>query len=289
MNYSNILSSITLTLLSKGVYMKVLIAIIATCMFSLNVMAAPATHGMVIFGKEKLHAYHLPMFHAPHNKQLVITFDVPADVKSRISDLQDTAFLTFVPAAFDLESFIKSPFNLKGDLYAGHFEQDGAVVLSDITLVNPKIEYVADLAKPNGSGVETYKVFGTKDDAYALHLLNGGSAFDKIFKLTATYMTNFDYVTEAFNLYNLEVNGSYTMKTAAGKCPSRNCGEPAVTYATFTADSLYFTDSVMGLQVHNHPKLEVKQFCKTRLCEPFSKKPVLQVKKFCKTRLCEPV
>lgn len=271
--------------------MKVLIAILATCLFSLNAMALDATHGMVIFGKEKLHAYHLPMFHAPHNKQLVITFDVPADVKSQIADLQNTTYLTFVPAPFDLESFIKSPFNLKGDVYAGHFEQDGVVVLSDVTIVNPKIEFVMDLAKPAHHGIETYKVFGTKDDAYALHLINGGSAVDQIYALNIAYAddVHFDYAIKNFNLYNIKLNGSYSLETAAGKCPSRNCGTPGDVLATFTVESLYFTDSIMGLKAHTHPKLEVKQFCKTRLCEPVFKKPALEVKKFCKTRLCEPV
>lgn len=229
--------------------MKVLIAIIATCLFSLNVMAVDATHGMVLFGKEKLHAYHLPMFHKVHNKQMVLTFDVPSDIKTKIVNFEETQFLTFVPAPFDLEKFIKAPFDLTGDIYSGHFEQDGVLVLSGVTLKNPKIEYLQDLVNPTGANTESYKVFGTPKDAYALHLLNGGSAVDKIFKLTATYMTNFDYAVSAFNLYNLELNGSYSMKTAPGKCPSRNCGEPAVTYATFTVESLYFSDSVMGAPV----------------------------------------
>lgn len=248
--------------------MKVLITLLATCLFSLSAFAIDATHGMVLFGKEKVYAYHLPMFHKVHNKQMVLTFDLSKEVKDQIVNLQDTTFLTFVPAPFDLEEFIKAPFSLIGDLYSGHFEQDGVLIMSGVTLVNPKIEYVKDLTQPSGSKTESYKIFGTATDTYALHLLDGGSAVDKIFKLTSTYMTNFDHVAEAYNLYNLEANGTYSIKTAPGKCPSRNCGNPAVTYATFFVDSLYFSDSVMGSITHSHPALKAKSFCKTRLCEP---------------------
>lgn len=265
--------------------MKVLITLLATCLFSLSSFAVDATHGMVLFGKEKVYAYHLPMFHKVHNKQMVLTFELSKAVKDQIVNLQDTTFLTFVPAPFDLEKFIAAPFDLTGDVYAGHFEQDGVLVMSGVTLVNPKIEYLKDLVQPTGTVVETYKVFGTKNDTYALHLLNGGKAVDQIFKLTTDSASDFDFAIsyKDLNVSAFNIGESYSITTPPGKCPSRNCGTPGQDLATFKVDSLYFTDSVMGAM-----KLELKPttFCKTRLCE--FPKPVIKPTAFCKTRLCNP-
>lgn len=249
--------------------MKVLITLLATCLFSLSAFAIDATHGMVLFGKEKVYAYHLPMFHKVHNKQVVLTFDLSKSVKDQIVNLQDTTFLTFVPAPFDLEKFLTAPFNLTGDVYSGHFEQDGVLIMSGVTLVNPKIEYVKELIQPTGSTLETYKVFGTKNDTYALHLINGGMAVDQIFKLTTIEAYDFDYAVSYKDITAsaFKPGNVYSINTPAGKCPSRNCGDPGTTLATFKVDSLYFSDSVMGASIPHHLVPEVK-FCKTRLCNP---------------------
>lgn len=248
--------------------MKVLITLLATCLFSLSTFAVDATHGMVLFGKEKVYAYHLPMFHKVHNKQMVLTFDLSKAVKDQIVNLQDTTFLTFVPAPFDLEKFIAAPFDLTGDIYSGHFEQDGVLVMSGVTLVNPKIEYLKDLVQSNGSQIETYKIFGTKNDTYALHLINGGMANDQIFKLTTLDANDFDYAIAYKNLQTstLKLGNVYTISTPPGKCPSRNCGDPGQDLATFKVESKYFSDTIMGADMH-HLMPEMK-FCRTRLCNP---------------------
>jgi hypothetical protein len=261
--------------------MKVLITLLATCLFSLSAMAVDATHGMVLFGKDKVYAYHLPMFHKVHNKQMVLTFDLSKAVKDQIVNLQDTTFLTFVPAPFDLEKFIAAPFDLTGEVYSGHFEQDGVLVMSGVTLVNPKIEYVEDLIQPNGSTIESYKVFGTKNDTYALHLIDGGKAIDQIFKLTTLHTGNFDYAIsyKDLNVSALNIGESYSISTPPGECPSRNCGNPGQDLATFKVDSLYFSDSVMGasMPVMKNAGLQAT-FCKTRLCEFPTPPPVVKEK-----------
>lgn len=248
--------------------MKVLITLLATCLFSLSAMAVDATHGMVLFGKDKVYAYHLPMFHKVHNKQMVLTFDLSKAVKDQIVNLQDAQVVTFVPAPFDLEKFIAAPFDLTGDVYSGHFEQDGVLVISGVTLVNPKIEYLKELVQSQGSAIETYKVFGTKNDTYALHLINGGMANDQIFKLITLDADNFDNAIAYKNLETsaLKLGNVYTISTPPGKCPSRNCGDPGTVLATFKVESKYFSDTIMGAEMH-HLMPEVK-FCRTRLCNP---------------------
>jgi len=231
--------------------MKVLITLLATCPFSLNSNALDATHGMVLFGKEKLYASHLPMFHAPHDKQVVFTFEVGQAIKDQIVLNQDTQYLTFVPAPFDLNKFVAAPFAITGDIYLGHFEKDGVLLLSGVTLKNPKIEFLKEnLHLAGRQTIQSFKIFGTKNDAYALYV-NQGLASDNLFKLTTIEANDFDNVTKNYNLHSgydssLIIGNFYSINTPPGKCPSRNCGSPGMTLATFKVDSFYFSDSVMG-------------------------------------------
>lgn len=234
--------------------MKFLIMFLILILSSFQVKAADGIHGMVVFGKEKLYAYHLPMFHKMHNKQMVITFEVPQSVKDQLTRLQETQFLTFVPAPFDLEKFIERPFDLKGDLYSGHFEKDGVVVMEDITISGPSIVYLKEIIRPvgrtEGYKSEVYTFFGTKNDSYALHLIDGATAKDQIFKLTATEGSDesIEFVLKFHSLNNkklLQPGESFTFSTPPGRCPSRLCGDPGRKLATFKAESIYFEDEVM--------------------------------------------
>ncbi|MDD4972861.1 MAG: hypothetical protein PHY93_00840 [Bacteriovorax sp.] len=229
--------------------MKVIFTFLVLAFTSFQIMAIDATHGMVIFGKDTLYAYHLPMFHKIHNKQMIFAFDVPLDIKAQISKFQDTQYLTFVPAPFDLDKFIAQPFELKGNLYSGHFEKNGVIVLEGITLANPKIIYLNQISKGVDNN-EEYKLFGSKTDAYALHLINGSTAIDQIFKLVPTVGSDasIDYVINSKSLFNfslLELNFEYTIFSIAEHCPSRLCGGPRQKLATFKTESLYFEDQVM--------------------------------------------
>lgn len=233
--------------------MKVLLTFLFLIFSSIQIEAAEAFHGMVIFGKDKLYAYHLPMFHHVHNKQMVLTFEVPQNVKNVITKFQDDNYLTFVPSMFDLDKFIANPFALTGDLYAGHFEKKGVILLKDITLLNPQIVYLNTISKDSnnesGAKLELYKFFGTSSDIYALHLINGGEEIDQIFKLTPTKgnAVNIENVIHYRNLSNyklLELNLQYDVSDLS--CRTRLCDEDSgKNLATFKTEALYFEDQVM--------------------------------------------
>ncbi|MGZ3787035.1 MAG: hypothetical protein ACXVLQ_00850 [Bacteriovorax sp.] len=227
--------------------MKVLLTFAFLLLSSFDLLAVEAVHGMVLFGKDNLYAYHLPMFHQIHNKQVVLTFDVQDEIKQKILKLEDSDYLTFVPAPFDLDKFIAEPFDLKGDLYSGHFEKGGTIVLEGITLARPVIVYQSQLASPN-KGPEIYSLFGTKNDAYAIHLINGGSAIDQIAKLKAIGGSDIDWAIKTGSLWSkslIQVDQDFSISTPPGRCPSRLCGMPGDLLAKFKVDSIYFEDSVM--------------------------------------------
>ena len=39
----------------------------------------PSVHGMLLFGKENLYASHLPMFHAPHDYQVIFKLNLSSN------------------------------------------------------------------------------------------------------------------------------------------------------------------------------------------------------------------
>lgn len=229
--------------------MKVLLTLAVLLFSNLNLHAVEATHGMVIFGKEKVFAYHLPMFHKIHNKQVVIIFDLSKELQDQIVGFEESGFLTFVPDPFDLERFIAAPFDLHGDLYSGHFEKDGTVVMAGITLTHPKLLYVQELVKPGTPiKIENYKIIGSKTDAYALHLIDGGSSIDQLYKLTTLSAIDFESAKTYHNISSdkfLKLQTTYTVSGYSSDCPPRVCGVVSRKLATFNVDSLYFTDSVM--------------------------------------------
>jgi hypothetical protein len=91
------------------------------------------THGMVLFGdKDALYAYHLPMFHRPHDVQVLLELSIAdskisTQVKSQLS--QKIKLWTLVPDPFDLNNLnplAKNPLRtFYADVVEGHFERGG--------------------------------------------------------------------------------------------------------------------------------------------------------------------
>lgn len=98
--------------------------------------AAPLTwglHGMVLFGgKQGLYASHLPMFHAPHDYQVVLQVRLAdAALDARLRNLLDgnTALWTLRPERFELARLLPAaPAPLRqfqATVVRGHFEKNG--------------------------------------------------------------------------------------------------------------------------------------------------------------------
>lgn len=165
--------------------MKVLLKILLASLFITSVHAIEATHGMVLFGQQKIMAYHLPMFHQIHARQVILELSMNETMRSIISNLQhDSGLVTFVPDPFDLELFLQKPHSLKGDLYKGHFEKDGEVLLTGITLEVEKVLYNQPIKKqPATRPNDNYVLVGSTEELYAVHLLDGNYHQDLIAKV----------------------------------------------------------------------------------------------------------
>ncbi|HEX8615022.1 MAG TPA: hypothetical protein VF800_27380 [Telluria sp.] len=104
-------------------------------------------HGMVLFGGlEGLYASHLPMLHAPHDRQVILQIrlaDKKLDAALRRRLHGKTALWTIAPEHFDLDRLAPDSDDplraFKADLVQGHFERGGATRHAGAAVVVDKV------------------------------------------------------------------------------------------------------------------------------------------------------
>lgn len=177
---------------------------LAPLLASLNAFALDAaapkppgfgSHGMAVFGGvDGLYASHLPMFHAPHDVQLVFRFhlqDAATDAALRARLSAKPTLWTLDPEAFDLYRFAPqhpSPltqFNAR--FIEGHFERGGKEaytqqrVMVDEVLIYQRLS----LARRSETAGQYLKI-GTKSEQFLIKRIDRRPDFDLIIALKAT-------------------------------------------------------------------------------------------------------
>ncbi|MCU6501069.1 hypothetical protein LPN04_25005 [Rugamonas sp. A1-17] len=172
-------------------------ALLALSLIASSAGAADATygeHGMALFGGEQgLYASHLPMFHAPHDYQVILQVHVAdaaidAALRSRLDG--KTALWTIAPEKFELSRL--SPASaaplkqFKADLVLGHFEQGGKTQFPAATIVVDKVLMYRQLSpaqKANASA--SYVQIGSGRQRYLVKRIDSRPDFDHIVSYTA--------------------------------------------------------------------------------------------------------
>lgn len=151
-------------------------------------------HGMAVFGgREGLYASHLPMFHTPHDSQVLLRFhlaDAAADKALRETLAREPKLWTFDPAAFDLLRFTpghaKPLRDFKARFFEGHFERGGKPqaaeqrVVVDEVLLFRRLS-AAEREAPNGR----YRLIGKGSEWFAFKTIDRRPDFDHIVRLDA--------------------------------------------------------------------------------------------------------
>lgn len=151
-------------------------------------------HGMALFGgSEGLYASHLPMFHAPHDAQVILQLRLADPVldralRTRLSG--KTKLWTLSPEKFELDQFAagsKPPYpTFQADLVLGHFEQGGATQYANVKVIVEKVLYYRKLsATPAVASTARYFQVGGGRQRFLVKEIDSRPDFDHIVAIKA--------------------------------------------------------------------------------------------------------
>lgn len=146
-------------------------------------------HGMALFGgKEALYASHLPMFHAPHDYQVVLQVHIAdptldAALRQRLDG--KTALWTIDPEKFELNRLAPhaaAPVReFKADLVDGHFERGGKTQYAGATVVVDKVLVYRQLSADSATRDSArYVQLGSGKQRYLVKEIDSRPDFDHI-------------------------------------------------------------------------------------------------------------
>ncbi len=128
--------------------------ILVMCLTGTSAFAqSHGVHGMALFGDHNgLYASHLPMFHRPHNFQVLLKIrlaDAVQDQKLRADLAAKPTLYTIAPQRFDLERLSPNHADplqeFTADVYTGHFERGGKLVLSQVQIIVQEVPLYHEL------------------------------------------------------------------------------------------------------------------------------------------------
>ncbi|WP_229502906.1 hypothetical protein [Pseudoduganella guangdongensis] len=165
-------------------------ALLALCTLPLQAADKTyGTHGMALFGgQEGLYASHLPMFHAPHDFQVILQIhiaDKATDAALRKQLDGKTALWTIDPEKFELSSIApeseKPRKEFRADLVQGHFERGGSPRFKGARIVIDKVIVFRQLeSKEHSAKLARYIQLGSGKQRFLIKEINTRPDFDHI-------------------------------------------------------------------------------------------------------------
>jgi hypothetical protein len=151
---------------------------------------------MLVIGTGPIYLSHLPMFHPPHDHQVLLEVglrkdgvDAEAEYRADREERGERIY-TLEPERFALrELFAEFPHEAErtsftGTLYRGHFERGGEALLEDVTVNVAQVTYHHPLERsadaPGEARELTYRCFGTPARRFLAHEITTAPNFDQI-------------------------------------------------------------------------------------------------------------
>jgi hypothetical protein len=151
----------------------------------------PAVHGMLVFGQQQILLSHLPMFHAPHDFQVLLqvrmrseTGDPEALYRQDRSESGEKVY-TWVPQKFVLQDLFTPPTPLRlmtGTLFRGHFERGGTPITSDSVTAEVVRVLHGQRFTPGSEAMNSprYLLVGSAAEPFLVHLITQPPDFDQV-------------------------------------------------------------------------------------------------------------
>ena len=144
------------------------------------------THGMLLFGSDAIYASHLPMYHPPHDAQILLELaSDDSGCKARSPD----GIYTIEPEPFDLDRLApdaQAPLTtLAAKLYQGHFERGGNMLMPECRFRIVRVLHFAWLnAQAQDGPINEYLVIGQGSERYLVRPIGGAPDMDRILRWT---------------------------------------------------------------------------------------------------------
>ena len=140
---------------------------------------------MLLFGMEEVFVSHLPMFHSPHDYQVIASIQLPQQIKEKylasIAEDEEETVYTLVPEKFILPEMIEDPRTFKAVLYKGHFERGGEPITEEFDLDLVRIihfrKFDQQAIRP---GSPNFIFFGNSVEQFAAHHITAKPDFDQL-------------------------------------------------------------------------------------------------------------
>lgn len=151
----------------------------------------PDFHGMLVIGTGTIYISHLPIFVLPHRYQGLweVSFGDEADHKYREARRRPEnagRIFTLAPGKdFRLPELSTSRDSFPADVYAGHFERGGKVLLENVTVtLKQRIHWHPFRNRHTRSEQLSYLLFGEGDERYISHWITVAPSYHQILAVT---------------------------------------------------------------------------------------------------------
>jgi len=151
----------------------------------------PAVHGMLMVGETRLLMSHLPMFHPPHDYQVLLEVSLSAPgsdpLKAYLDDRKasKSKVYTWVPAPFQLSALVADRSahpTMTGKIFRGHFERGGVPITAKNVAARVERVFYAGRLDPKAQPPTElrYLMFGSSAEPFLAHLITRPPDFDQI-------------------------------------------------------------------------------------------------------------
>lgn len=148
----------------------------------------PSTHGMLLVGTDVVYLSHLPMFHSPHNYQLIFEAALPDKVLNRYradSKAHPDALYTVAPTRqWVLPAQILEKGEFKLDLYRGHFERGGVLIERGVPVSVARIVQFRRFEPGRSPDAGQWIAFGRGREHFLAHRIEGPPDMDQVVQVT---------------------------------------------------------------------------------------------------------
>jgi hypothetical protein len=149
----------------------------------------PSVHGMLVVGNDRLYLSHLPMFHSPHDYQVILEAELDPEAAGLYRSSKaanEEPVYTIAPESGVLPEMAQAGRSFKAALYRGHFER-GGVQIAAATVRIVKVLYFKKFDPLAGKDSSLkFILFGNAREQFAAHVITAKPDFDQILETSAS-------------------------------------------------------------------------------------------------------